>query len=396
MSMTKENQFLKNQAQNALSRGEWGKALVLLERCYTADPTDLRSRQKRAELLERLGRRSQAIGEFRKAAEAYAEGGFLLQAISVNKIMLRIDPSLTEINDTLADLYLKKDRGNKPDRTLPLIPLFSDLNKEELQWLLLHVRAKIFCSDEKICQEGDPSDSLMVISRGEVGIFKRVSNEEQRLIRILREGDFFGEFGFFTDQKRHATAKAASECEIFEIARNTILDMMPIYPHLRDVLSGFFEQRVLDLFFAASPLFSTLSSAERENIFRRFRPLEIPRDTLVFKGGDPPDSLYFIKRGAVEIFIQKRDGRKTLLADLEAGDFFGEIAPLFNKPRMASARTTQPSELLELSKVEVDYCIARFPSLRKILADISMRRLTQSNSEIFSQKNTEEMRKAML
>jgi CRP-like cAMP-binding protein len=153
---------------------------------------------------------------------------------------------------------------------------------------------------------------------------------------------------------------------------------------------------VLDLFLSASPLFSSLSSVAREETLKRFRLLNVPEETLVFQGGDPPGSLYLIKRGAVEIFIQKRHGKKVVLATLESGDFFGEIGPLFNKPRMASAKTIRASELLELTKGDLESCLLQFPQIRSNLKDISVKRLTRTYSEIFSQKKTEKVRETMV
>lgn len=394
--MSEKKRLLKEEAQRALSRGDWSKALRYLQEYCAEDPADLRSRHKVAELLERLGRKEEAIRKYRKLAEDFAEGGFLLQAVSVNKIILRIDPSQKDVNERLAHLYTGKVQETKPVSPLPPIPLFSELNEQEFQSLISQVRAKTFQKDEVICREGNAGDSLMAISQGEVGIFRRVPEEEERWIRNLKEGDLFGEFGFFTDQKRHATVKAATECEVFEIPRNGLNEIIGTHPRIREVLSGLFEKRVLDLFVSASPLFSSLSSAEREEVFKRFRLLDVPRETLVFQGGDPPGSLYMIKRGAVEIFIQKPGGDKIVLATLESGDFFGEIGPLFNTPRMASAKTIQDSELLELTKVDLDSCLFEFPHIRSTLVDISMERLTQTTSEIFSQKKTEKIRETMV
>ena len=78
--------------------------------------------------------------------------------------------------------------------------------------------------------------------------------------------------------------------------------------------------------------------------------MDVPEATPIFNGGDPPGSLYLIKSGEVEIYIRNPRGEKVVLGILKGGDFFGEIGPLFNKPRMASAKTIQPSELLELTK----------------------------------------------
>lgn len=394
--MSKVKVSFKEEAQRALSRGEWSKALENFQKHCAGEPQDLRSRLKVAELLERLGRKEEAIQEYGKVAETYAEDGFLLQAISVNKIILRMDPSRKGVNDRLGQLYTEKYQEAKPVRPFPPIPLFSELNEQELQSLISQVRAKTFQKDEIICQEGEAGDSLMVVSRGEVGVFKRVPKEKELWIRNLKEGDFFGEFGFFTDQKRHATVKAASECEILEISRNGLNEIIGAHPRIREVLHNLYNQRVLDLFLTVSPLFSSLSTVEREEVFKHFRLLDVPEETLIFQGGDPPGSLYLIKSGEVEIFIRNPRGERVVLSILQSGDFFGEIGPIFDKPRMASAKTIRPSELLELTKADLEACLLQFPQMRSALKDISIKRLTRMNLEIFSQKKTEKVREAMV
>ena len=385
----------KGEAQRALSRGEWKKALECFQKHCTQDPKDLRSRVKLAELLERLGQKKEAIQTYRKVAEAYAEDGFLLQAISINKIILRIDPSLKEINDWLAQLYTEKVREANPLGPLPHIPLFSELNEEELQLLLRKVQVKTFPKGSFICREGEGGDSLMVVSRGEVSITRQISGGKEVWIRNLGEGDFLGEFGFFTDQKRHATVRALAECEMLEITRNELNEMMKTHPRVKEVLQGLFRQRVLDLFLALSPMFSLLTPVEREEILKRFRVRKIPEETLLFKGGDPPDSLYLIRSGEVEIFTRNRQGQRVVLGTLKSGNFFGEIGPLFNKPRTASAKTIKPSELFELTKEDLEACLLQFPKLQSTLKEISLKRLARIK-DILSQGEVEKAKEGMV
>jgi CRP-like cAMP-binding protein len=393
--MNKERISFKDEAQQALSRGEWRKALESFQKHCAQQPEDLRSRLKVAELLERLGQKKEAVEVYRKVAEAYARDGFLLQAISINKMILRIDPSSKDVNDRLAQLYTERVRETRTLRPFHHIPLFSELNEQELQLLLGHVQAKTFQKDSLICREGEAGESLMVLSRGEVAIIKQVPRGEEVWIRNLREGDFFGEFGFFTDQKRHTNVKALTECEILEISRNELDKIIKVHPRVKEVLQDFFKQRVLDLFLALSPLFSSLTSMEREDVFKRFRLLKISEETLLFKEGAPSNSLYMIKSGEVEIFTLTRQGKRIQLATLKSGNFFGEISLLFNKPRMASAKTTRPSELLKLTKEDLDACLLQFPKLRSILKEISLKRLAQTK-EILSREEVEKAKEAMV
>jgi len=385
----------KEEAQRALSKGDWKKALEDFQKHCAKEPEDLRSQLKVAELLERLGQKTEAIQTYRKVAEDYAKDGFLLQAISINKIILRINPSLKDVNEWLAQLYTERAREAKPPRPLRHIPLFSDLNEEELQLLLGHIEAKTFPKDSTICQEGEPGDSLMIISRGEVAISKQTRSGKEVWIRNLKAGDFLGEFGFFTDHKRHATVKTVKECEILEITRMELSEMIEAHPRMKEVLQNFFKQRVLDLFIALSPLFSCLTPGERDEVYKRFLFLKIPADTLIFKGGDPPKSLYMVKSGEVEIFTRNRQGKKVVLANLKSGNFFGEIGALFNKPRTASAKTIKPTELLELTKEDLEMCLTQYPKLRSIFHAVSLKRLVQMK-ELLSQEKVEKTREGMV
>jgi CRP-like cAMP-binding protein len=171
--------------------------------------------------------------------------------------------------------------------------------------------------------------------------------------------------------------------------------MIKTHPRIKEVLQNFFNQRVLDLFLGLSPLFSSLTPVEREEILKRLRLHKIPEETILFEGGDLPKSLYMVKSGEVEIFTQNRQGKKTILATMRSGNTFGEIGPLFNKPRMATAKTTRPSELLELTKEDLEACLHKFPKLQSTMKEISSKRLAQM-VEILSQEKVEKVKEGMV
>jgi len=385
----------KETGQQAFSRGEWRKALECFQIHCAQVPEDLRSQLKVAELQERLGQKKEAVQMYQRVAEAYAQDGFLLQAISINKIILRIEPASQHVNRRLAELYAEKNREVEPLRSSSRIPLFSELNEEELQSFLKNVRMKTFPTDALICREGEEGDSLLVITRGEVAITKQTPRGKEVWIRNLGEGDFFGEFGFFTDQRRHANVTALTESDVLEINRDELNEMLKRHPHIKKVLQNFFRQRVLDRFLACSPLFSTLASGEREALFKRFRLRKVPEKTILFRGGDPSDSLFMIKNGEVEIYTENRRGKRVILAVLKSGNFFGEIGVLLHRPRMAFARTTQASELLELTREDLEACALQFSEVRSVWKEISYKRLTQMR-ELLSQKDVEKTREAMV
>lgn len=76
----------------------------------------------------------------------------------------------------------------------------------------------------------------------------------------------------------------------------------------------------------------------------------------VFAEGDPGDSMYFIVRGRIRIEkrAQATGGVHKTLAVLEAGDYFGEMALLDQKPRSAAAVAAGAATVLRLSKAAFD------------------------------------------
>jgi hypothetical protein len=63
---------------------------------------------------------------YRGAAEGFSRSGFLIQAIAVSKIILRIDPLPNQIQDRLATLYPREWRWGRAEEQTPpsVIPLF--------------------------------------------------------------------------------------------------------------------------------------------------------------------------------------------------------------------------------------------------------------------------------
>ena len=76
------------------------------------------------------------------------------------------------------------------------------------------------------------------------------------------------------------------------------------------------------------------------------------KGTVVFRQGDPGDTMYIIQGGAVEV-CQLQDGHEVVLALLEKGDFFGEMALIDARPRSATITAIQPTRLLPFTRASL-------------------------------------------
>ena len=72
---------------------------------------------------------------------------------------------------------------------------------------------------------------------------------------------------------------------------------------------------------------------------------------ILFRDGDPPDSVYLIKEGEIEISKGEGD-KKKVLAILKEGDFLGEMAVIDGRPRSATAKAITETRLITLDTAE--------------------------------------------
>ena len=73
------------------------------------------------------------------------------------------------------------------------------------------------------------------------------------------------------------------------------------------------------------------------------------RGDVLFSEGDPPEAIYLVLQGRIAIAIANElDRRESVVALMEAGDLFGELAMLDSGPRSAMARAIEPSHVLEV------------------------------------------------
>lgn len=68
---------------------------------------------------------------------------------------------------------------------------------------------------------------------------------------------------------------------------------------------------------------------------------------LVFKEGDPGDSLYVVERGRVRIW-RGDASHPTILGTVDEQGVFGEMAIFDRKPRMANASALEESVLMRM------------------------------------------------
>jgi uncharacterized membrane protein len=108
-------------------------------------------------------------------------------------------------------------------------------------------------------------------------------------------------------------------------------------------------------------MFELLNEDDRQALAEVIDQLMVPSGHTLFQAGDPGDSLFIVREGAIELFIKDTAGQKIVLTVAENGDMFGELAMLDFGPRTATAVALTQSEVLVLDRDDLMLLFQRKP-----------------------------------
>ncbi len=138
-----------------------------------------------------------------------------------------------------------------------------------------------------------------------------------------------------------------------------------------------------------SPLFAALSMRELRNLSGIIHHRTYRDGEFVFLKGQPGAAMFIIKSGRVNVIDYGKDSRETVVATLNPGDFFGELALLDDSPRSASAMAVEPTDIYAISRTDLDHLLTTSPQIGlfvyRALAVIIGTRLKDANVQLSEQ-----------
>lgn len=101
---------------------------------------------------------------------------------------------------------------------------------------------------------------------------------------------------------------------------------------------------------------------------------------MLFKQGDPPDEVYLIKSGKIEIFVNEGENKKRLNIITE-GEFLGEMSIIDGRPRSASAAALEDSTVIIIDRKTLLKQIEEDPLLGALITNL-VRRLREMDRKL--------------
>ncbi|WP_017209207.1 Crp/Fnr family transcriptional regulator [Clostridium beijerinckii] len=112
------------------------------------------------------------------------------------------------------------------------VPIFENLNKEELVEIVNKIDHKEFSKGDVIFTEGNIANTLYFINEGKIKLYKYTKDGKEQILHILSEGDFFGELELIKPSKYGFNSKAIEDAKICTLTKEEMKDIMMKNPEI--------------------------------------------------------------------------------------------------------------------------------------------------------------------
>jgi len=253
----------------------------------------------------------------------------------------------------------------KDPELLRSIPLFKSLTDQDLINIINAPENGIedYGTRETVVREAEVGDSMYIILDGYLEVSIRSGSSDREVgIATLRPGDFFGEQSLLPwgTGRRNASVKALHAAKVFRIDKKyVLLGIKRDDEELEDsdsadvtaINTKFEPDEVRDLIMEMR-LFKSLNNQELATIRDWTEIVTFGPGDFVIKKFQKGEHLYVILDGKAEVFTLDDDGEILILAELKAGEFFGEQAlmPDSKGKRNAFVRANDKTRMIKIPK----------------------------------------------
>jgi CRP-like cAMP-binding protein len=411
---------LKDKAAELASKAKFKKAAETYRSILEASGKDVASRQKLAEVLRKMGDDAGSVAEYRRVAETYAREGLLIKAIAVCKVILEIDPEHAETQQALAEFYARK-RTDPPRNASEIrggTPHLPPAARQMLAELYARKRGPESSDQQETSAAADgrasapASPQVIEISPSQPAVDDEVgvelplppaetSAEEPAPCAPPGEtAELPPELDPALGTWESATTAFEGMIEAAQQARQAgvepdfaieVDEPVEALPELPD--------EALEPALPHIPLFSDLSAAAFQALTDRIALKRVVAEEQVVRQGDPGDRFYVIASGLFRVEKAGETGGPTVVARLQDGAFFGEMALLSGEPRAASVVAEGDGELLEIRADDLRELCREHPHVSESLARFYRHRLlcnAMATSPLFRPFDRKERKEIML
>lgn len=135
-------------------------------------------------------------------------------------------------------------QSHHPHACVSLVPIFNHLEEEQMDEVMETANSVAFKKGEIIYRDGEESDSLYIVHKGKIKMYRLSESGKEQLLRILNPGEFTGELALFKESTHEAYAEAMVETTVCMIQRTDLQELMLRYPSISLKILSEFSHRL--------------------------------------------------------------------------------------------------------------------------------------------------------
>lgn len=243
--------------------------------------------------------------------------------------------------------------------------MFSALDENEQTVVIDAMEEQTVQPEEYVIKQGENGNHLYVVDSGKLACTKFFSgNTEATFLKNYEPGDSFGELALLYNAPRAATIKAVETSVLFVLDRETFNYIV------KDATMR--KREEYEEFLSSVELLSSLDAYERSKIADAVRRIKFAPGENVVTEGEKGDTFFFVEEG--EAYVTKTlkpDNQIKEVGQYKKGNYFGELALLYEVPRQANV----------IAKTELKVAALDRMSFKRLLGPLE--RILQRNTETY-------------
>jgi len=224
------------------------------------------------------------------------------------------------------------------------IVFFEKCDEEQKDVLFKAMFEKRVKKDEVIIKQGDDGDNFYVIEEGQYSVIVNKGGQDVAVATINDKG-FFGELALLYNCPRNATIKSLGDGVLWGLDQKTFRQVV--------VKATAKKRQLFEELLKGVSILSSLATDELSNLTDALFIQSFQSGETIIKEGDQAEMMYFVMDG--KVLVRAYDTKKKCQKDivtLERGKYFGELALVLKKPRVASV--VAESENVKLAVLSIN------------------------------------------
>jgi CRP/FNR family cyclic AMP-dependent transcriptional regulator len=108
---------------------------------------------------------------------------------------------------------------------LKQVPLFSQLNEEQINMISAVCVRKNYKAGTVLFQQNEPGNTFYIVFSGSVKIFTS-HNGEEKVLSMFKSGDSFGELSLIDGKPRSASSQTLEDCSLITLTAQNFLEIL--------------------------------------------------------------------------------------------------------------------------------------------------------------------------